>query len=93
MKNYLNIGEMIDTEEKAELFRQTIENIKKLELDGDTAEVMLYEAGVIDEVFSFLIGQERYLTAEKVWSDIYKKDSLTFDNFDDYFNEQFLTEL
>ena len=93
MKNYLNIGEMIDTEEKAELFRQTIENIKKLELDGDTAEVMLYEAGVVDEVFSFLIGQERYLTAEKVWSDIYKKDDLAQDNFDDYFNEQFLTEL
>jgi hypothetical protein len=93
MKNYLNIGEMIDNEEKAELFRQTIENIKKLELDGDTAEVMLYEAGVVDEVFSFLIGQERYLTAEKVWSDIYKKDDLAHDNFDDYFNEQFLTEL
>lgn len=93
MKNYLNIGEMIDTEEKAELFRQTIENIKKLELDGDTAEVMLYEAGVVDEVFSFLIGQERYLTAEKVWSDIYKKNDLTHDNFDDYFNEQFLTEI
>jgi len=93
MKNYLNIGEMIDTEEKAELFRQTIENIKKLELDGDTAEVMLYEAGVIDEVFSFLIGQERYLTAQKVWEDIYNNDTLTFDNFDDYFNEQFLTEL
>lgn len=93
MKNYLNIGEMIDTEEKAELFRQTIENIKKLELNGDTAEVMLYEAGVVDEVFSFLIGQERYLTAEKVWSDIYKKDDLAHDNFDDYFNEQFLTEL
>jgi predicted AlkP superfamily pyrophosphatase or phosphodiesterase len=93
MKNYLNIGEMIDTEEKAELFRQTIENIKKLELDGDTAEVMLHEAGIIDEVFSFLIGQERYLTVEKVWSDIYKKDDLAHDNFDDYFNEQFLTEL
>jgi len=93
MSKYLNISEKINTLEKAKMFEDVIETLKKLDLDGDTTEVMLYEAGSIDEVFSFLIGQERYLTAEKVWSDIYNNDTLTFDNFDDYFGEEFLKNM
>jgi hypothetical protein len=93
MSKYLNISKKIDSLEKAKLFEEAIEILKKLDLDGDTAEVMLHEVGNLNELFDFLIGQERYLTARKVWDDIYNNDTLTYDNFDDYFNEEFLKYL
>jgi hypothetical protein len=93
MSKYLNISKKIDSPEKAKLFEEAVEILKKLDLDGDTAEVMLHEVGNLNELFDFLMGQERYLTARKVWDDIYNNDTLTYDNFDDYFNEEFLKYL
>jgi hypothetical protein len=93
MSKYLNISEKINTPEKAQVFEEVINKLKELDLDADTTEVMLYEVGSIDYLFDFLIGQERYLTAQKVWDDIYNNDTLTFDNFDDYFGEEFLKNL
>lgn len=90
---YLNLSEKLNTEEKAKLFEQAIEMLKKLELDGDTSEILLNELGTIDLMFDFLIGQERYLTASKVWEDIFNNDTLTYENFDDYFNNKFMSEL
>jgi hypothetical protein len=93
MSKYLNISKKIDSPEKAKLFEEAVEILKKLDLDGDTVEVMLHEVGNLNELFDFLMGQERYLTARKVWDDIYNNDTLTYDNFDDYFNEEFLKYL
>lgn len=90
---YLNLSEKLNTEEKAELFEKAIEMLKKLELDGDTSEILLNELGTIDLMFDFLIGQERYLTASKVWEDIFNNDTLTYEKFDDYFNNKFMSEL
>ena len=93
MSKYLNISKKIDTPEKAKIFEDVIEMLKKLDLDADSAEVMLHEVGNLDQLFDFLIGQERFLTARKVWDDIHNNDTLTYDNFDDYFNEEFLKYL
>jgi len=93
MSKYLNISKKIDSPEKAKLFEEAVEILKKLNLDGDTTEAMLHEVGNLNELFDFLIGQERYLTARKVWDDIYNNDTLTYDNFDDYFNDEFLKNL
>lgn len=93
MDKYLNISPQIDTPEKAKIFQEIIEKLKMLNLDGDTTEVLLNEVGIIDTMFDFLIGQERYLTARKVWDDIFDNQTLIHNNFDDYFNEEFMKDL
>lgn len=90
---YLNLSEKLNTEEKAKLFEQAISILKGLDLDSDTSEILLHEIGTSDIVFDFLIGQERYLTAQKVWDDMSNNDTLIYNNFHDYFNEEFMKDL
>lgn len=90
---YLNLSEKLNTEEKALLFEKAISILKELELDNDTSEILLHEIGTSDIVFDFLIGQERYLTAQKVWDDIFQNETLIYNNFNDYFNEEFMKDL
>jgi hypothetical protein len=93
MSKYLNLSPQLNTEEKAKIFEEIVEKLKYLDLDGDTTEVLLNEVGTIDLMFDFLIGQERYLTARKVWDDIFDNQTLIYNNFDDYFNDEFLKEM
>jgi len=93
MSKYLNLSPQLDCEEKAKIFEEIVEKLKYLNLDGDTTEVLLNEVGTIDLMFDFLIGQERYLTASKVWDDVFNNETLTYNNFDDYFNEEFMKEM
>ena len=90
---YLNLTETLNTEEKAQKFEQALDILKGLEIDADTSEILLNELGTINEIFDFLIGQERYLTAQKVWEDFSQNETLIYNNFNDYFNDKFMKDL
>lgn len=89
MENFLNTTNSIDTEEKSIKLNQAINILKELNIDADTAEVILHRLDLGNEVYSQLIGEERYITAEKVWNDMSNNDTLIYNTFDDYFFSEF----
>lgn len=93
MSKYLNTSIVIDTEEKALKFEQAIKTLKELNLDVEATEVMLHELGTGDLIYGNLVGEQIFITANKVWEDIFNNDTLTYNNFDDYFNNEFLPNL
>ena len=93
MQKLLNTSIVIDTEEKAAQFEKAINILKELKLDVEATEVMLHELGTGDMIYGHLVGEQIYITAQKVWDDMSNNETLTYNSFDDYFNGEFIADL
>lgn len=67
-----------------------VAELKKLDLDGETAEDILEQLGLREQVFKQVLDSEKYITAEKVWNDIFNNDALIYNNFSDYYTDKFI---
>ena len=67
-----------------------VAELKKLDLDGETAEDILEQLGLREQVFKQVLDSEKYIIAEKVWNDIFNNDALIYNNFSDYYTDKFI---
>jgi hypothetical protein len=71
-----------------------VAELKKLDLDGETAEDILEQLGLREQVLKQVLDSEKYITAHKVWNDFYNNETLIYgaDDFGRYYTDKFLND-
>ena len=83
---FINYTPILADNSAATKFAKAFHLLKSIDIDGETAEVLLHELGLGDEVYGRIIVDDRYVTAKKVWDDLHGK----YDNFLDYYHAEIL---
>jgi len=64
--------------------------MKELDLNGETVEDILEQVGLREQVLHQILDSEKYISAQKTWNDIFNNETLTYNNFNDYYHGEHL---
>ena len=67
-----------------------LNELKQLDLDGETAEDILEQLGLREQVLKQILDSEKYLIAKKVWDDIFNNETLIYNSFENYYFNKFI---
>jgi hypothetical protein len=73
-----------------ELIEQLKSDSKMLNVERDWADCMLSTSAIVENKYLKLEQDYQKMIAKKVWIDIFNNNTLTYDNFEDYYNNELL---
>jgi hypothetical protein len=74
-----------------QMLSEQLKNESKLSnVERDWADCMLSTSAIVENKYLQLEQDYQKMIAKKVWSDIFNNNTLTYDNFEDYYNNELL---
>lgn len=74
--------------------KKIVNQLKEFNIDGETAEDILEELGLREQVLHQILDSEKYIVAEKVWNDFYNNETLIYkkEDFFNYYSDKFIND-
>jgi len=74
-----------------EKIEQIVNLLKESDIDKETMEDILEQVGLREHVIGQILDSEKYIIAKKTWDDIFGNETLTYNNFEDYYTDKYLS--
>ena len=68
-----------------QILKDLVNQLKEIDIDGETAEDILEELGLREQVLHQILDSEKYVSAKMVFDDIVKDKEILNKQFDNYY--------